>query len=155
MILDDADKVFPSRLPSSVIVVDANIILGLVLGRGFRTTFELASVARKLKISDRVAEEIRGVLGSRQGLSTVALELADALLVGIETAEKDIYSSLMDGAARSLRQAVPSRNGSEKDAHLLACAWAFDADIWTHDRDLAGTGWPSWSTANLRDALSS
>ncbi len=54
-------------------------------------------------------------------------------------------------ATRSI--SMPS--GSERDAHLLACAWAFDADIWTHDRALAGTGWPSWSTANLSDALSS
>jgi hypothetical protein len=31
--------------------------------------------------------------------------------------------------------------------------WLAEADIWSHDRDFAGTGWPSWSTANLRAAL--
>ena len=54
-----------------------------------------------------------------------------------------------EGAAN----AVASRNGSTADAHLLACAWAFDADLWSHDRDFAGTGWASWSNANLNDSI--
>jgi hypothetical protein len=49
----------------------------------------------------------------------------------------------------ALRDAVPSRNGTTGDAHLLALAWARGADIWTHDRDFAGTGVATWSTANL------
>jgi predicted nucleic acid-binding protein len=32
---------------------------------------------------------------------------------------------------------------------LLALAWSLDADIWTTDRDFAGTGVASWSTPNL------
>lgn len=32
-------------------------------------------------------------------------------------------------------------------------AWLYDADIWSHGRDFAGTGWPSWSNANLAAAL--
>ncbi len=49
----------------------------------------------------------------------------------------------------ALRDAVPSRNGSTSDAHLLALAWSTGDDIWTHDRDFAGTGVATWSTANL------
>ena len=56
-------------------------------------------------------------------------------------------------SARCLAEAVASANGSPADAHVLALAWAADADIWSHDRDLGGTGWPSWSTRNLRRAL--
>jgi predicted nucleic acid-binding protein len=56
-------------------------------------------------------------------------------------------------AVRVLTEAVASRNGSTSDAYLLACAWLLDADIWSHDRDFAGTGWPSWSNANLLRAL--
>lgn len=44
-------------------------------------------------------------------------------------------------------------NGSVRDAHILALAWTLDADIWSHDRDFAGTGWPSWSNGNLRASL--
>lgn len=79
--------------------------------------------------------------------------LAEALLGEIEIAEEELYAGLIDNATRTLRHAVASRNGSTTDAHLLACAWAFDADIWSHDRDFAGTGWPSWSNANLAEAV--
>jgi predicted nucleic acid-binding protein len=56
-------------------------------------------------------------------------------------------------AAQYLRDAVASQNGSVVDAHILACAWSYDADIWSFDRDFAGTGVASWSTANLMRAL--
>ncbi len=49
--------------------------------------------------------------------------------------------------------AVASNNGSSKDAHLVALAWSIDVDIWTTDRDFAGTGIASWSTPNLLRAL--
>jgi len=52
-----------------------------------------------------------------------------------------------------LRDAVGSRNGSTKDAHVLALAWEVLADIWSADRDFAGTGVASWSTPNLLRAL--
>jgi hypothetical protein len=32
-------------------------------------------------------------------------------------------------------------------------AWSTDADIWTTDRDFAGTGVATWSTPNLVRAL--
>jgi predicted nucleic acid-binding protein len=47
------------------------------------------------------------------------------------------------------RKDVASRNGSVKDAHVLALAWSVEADIWTTDRDFAGTGIATWSTPNL------
>jgi hypothetical protein len=59
---------------------------------------------------------------------------------------------LPEGEA-ALKNSVPSRNGSTRDAHLLALAWSAGADIWTHDRDFAGTGVATWSTTNLMRAL--
>ncbi len=53
----------------------------------------------------------------------------------------------------ALREAVASRNGSTKDAHVLALAWSLDADVWTTDRDFAGTGVATWSIPNLMRAL--
>ena len=38
-------------------------------------------------------------------------------------------------------------------AHVLALAWSVDADVWTTDRDFAGTGIATWSTANLMRGL--
>jgi len=51
------------------------------------------------------------------------------------------------------RDAVASRNGSIRDAHVLVLARSVEADIWTIDRDFAGTGVASWSTPNLMRGL--
>jgi predicted nucleic acid-binding protein len=84
-------------------------------------------------------------------------DAADRLLrsfAAIEVVERGIYVPTVPEAQRSLLLAPASRNGSVKDAHILALAWTYDADIWSHDRDFAGTGWPSWSSVNLAAALS-
>lgn len=60
--------------------------------------------------------------------------------------DEAVYADLLADAAAVLTVAAA-------DAHLLACAWACDADVWSFDRDFAGTGWPSWSNANLLAAL--
>jgi predicted nucleic acid-binding protein len=59
----------------------------------------------------------------------------------------------LPAAETTLRDAVASRNGSTRDAHVLALAQAADADIWTTDRDFAGAGVATWSTPNLMRAL--
>jgi PIN domain len=60
---------------------------------------------------------------------------------------------LLAGSEVALRDAVPSRNGSTRDAHVLALAWSVEADVRTTDRDFAGAGIASWSTPNLMRAL--
>lgn len=82
-----------------------------------------------------------------------AIEDAAALLELLDAPSADRYNYLLAEATDVLRNAVASRNGSVNDAHILALAWTYDADIWSHDRDFAGTGWPSWSSANLAAAL--
>ena len=62
-------------------------------------------------------------------------------------------ASLLTDAEVALQEAVPSRNGSTRDAHVLALARSLEADIWSADRDFAGTGVASWSTPNLMRAL--
>jgi predicted nucleic acid-binding protein len=82
------------------------------------------------------------------------LPVLEALLdlVTIISSE-DVGTTDLEDAQIALRNAVASKNCSTNDAHLLALAWTVDADLWSHDRDFAGTGWPSWSTANLMAAL--
>jgi predicted nucleic acid-binding protein len=145
------DSTGSPRAPSSVLVVDANVILSVVLGRRSRPVFERVIASHTVMTSARAADEVRGVLQGIPGLPPDAVELAEALLAGIGVVDEAVYTDLMEGAGRVLKQAVASRDGSASDAHLLACAWAFDADLWTHDRDFAGTGWASWSNANLSD----
>jgi predicted nucleic acid-binding protein len=141
------------RTPTSVIVVDANIILSVVLGRRSRPVFAEVIAARNILTSARAAEEVRHVLRSVPHLPPEAAELAEALLGGIVVVPQVVYAERLDEASHVLTDAVASRNGSVSDAHLLACAWTFDADVWSHDRDFAGTGWPAWSNANLYRAI--
>ena len=141
------------RTPSSVLVIDANIILSVVLGRRSRPVFEAVIASRTIVTSARAAEEVRGVLGGQPRLPRDALARADALLAGLVVVDEAVYADLIETAGQVLARAVASRNGSTTDAHLLACAWVFDAALWSHDRDFAGTGWPSWSNANLKEAL--
>ncbi|MCF4127069.1 PIN domain-containing protein [Methylobacterium sp. SyP6R] len=136
-----------------MIVVGTNIILGVILGRRSRPAFETVQVCRKLVTSARAVDEVRGVLRDLPGARGETIAQAETLLSSLTVIEAYAYDEQLPEAARVLSQAVASRNGSTSDAHLLACAWLLDADIWSHDRDFAGTGWPSWSNANLLRAL--
>jgi predicted nucleic acid-binding protein len=136
-----------------MLAVDANIILSVALGRRSRPLFDRVLTRRTVVTSARAADEIRSVLRASSTLPRDAGERAEAVIAEIQVVGLAAYADFVDAAARALAQAVASRNGSTRDAHLLACAWAFDADIWTHDRDFAGTGWASWSNANLSDQL--
>ena len=141
-----------SRSPSGAIVVDANIILSAVRGRRTSYHIERVSGCRVLCTTDHAHEEVLRVLDKidTRPESRAAVELAFKVLPAIAV---ERYGASLDRAAASLSRAPASRTGSTADAHILALAWTLDADIWSHDRDFAGTGWPSWSSANLIDAL--
>ncbi|SFC89677.1 Predicted nucleic acid-binding protein, contains PIN domain [Bosea sp. CRIB-10] len=141
------------RKPSETLVVDANIILSAVLGFRARPLLEQIGARRALVISSGAALEVRHVLSRIAPDTPILIEIASEILEAIEMVEEVRYNDGLGAAAQSLRRAVGSRNGSINDAHILALAWTYDADIWSHDRDFAGTGWPSWSSANLAAAL--
>lgn len=143
----------PRRQPSEVLVVDTNIVLSAALGRRSISIFDTLNGRRLVATSARVAEEVRGVLGGLPDLPAIARVRAEMILGGIDVIDAVRYAEHIERAAAFLSDAVASRNGSTSDAHVLACAWLVDADIWSHDRDFAGTGWPSWSNANLLRAL--
>jgi predicted nucleic acid-binding protein len=142
-----------SREPSETLVVDANVVLSAVLGFRSRPLLELASARRTLIISMGASFEVKHVLPRLAPDAPVLIEIADEILGSIEVVEEARYGDGLSSAEQCLRNAVASRNGSTSDAHILALAWTYDADIWSHDRDFAGTGWPSWSNANLAAAL--
>lgn len=137
------------RPPSEFLVTDANIILSCVLGRKTQRVFETVRAARNLIASERTRDEVLGKLASLAGGDAGSLLLAKAIIAHLVIVDTRAYRDLLAPAARALRHAPPSGNGSERDAHVLALAWLLDADIWSHDRDFAGTGWPTWSNANL------
>jgi len=135
------------------LVLDTNIVLSAALGRRSISIFDTLNGRRLVATSARVAEEVRRVLIGVPDLPAVARVRAEMILAGIDVVDVARYADGVESAVRILRDAVASRNGSMYDAHVLACAWLLDADIWSHDRDFAGTGWPSWSNANLMRAF--
>lgn len=105
-----------------------------------------------LVTTDRVVQEARRriELGlKRPELLSILDDLAELLTVVPVAALEPVVPRCEE----ALREAVPSRNGSVRDAHVLALAWSVDADVWTTDRDFAGTGVASWSTPNLMRGL--
>ena len=135
------------RAVPEVLVVDTSILISAVLGR---STAVLNAVGLDVVLitSDRAFEEAarRIALGMRRPdlLSTLA-----ALVAQIEVVQAEELAPTIAAAAEFLRDANQSRNGATTDAHILALAWRANADVWSHDRDFAGTGVASWSTINL------
>ncbi len=105
-----------------------------------------------LVTTDRVVQETRRriELGLKQPelLTIVGLLLREMTVVPVSALEP-----LLAQGETVLRDAVASRNGSVRDAHVLALAWSVEGDIWTADRDFAGTGVATWSTPNLLRAI--
>jgi predicted nucleic acid-binding protein len=138
--------------PSAMVVVDSNIIISDVLSQKIRRALFWMSKNRILLLTQSALDEVRRVQARLLNNEIDQLRLQEVLssVTIIDDAQFDHDLPL---AAKTLAQAVASKNGSVRDAHILACAWEYHADIWSHDRDFAGTGWPSWSTANLRDYI--
>ena len=93
------------------------------------------------------------MLHDLKGVRETMTAQTEAILRDLAVVEAAAYAKSLPEAAHVLSHAVASRNGSPSDAHVLACAWLLDADIWSYDRDFAGTGWPFWSNANLLRVL--
>ena len=138
------------RRPSATIVIDAAILIAAVRGRSTGALLKAAGNA-VLVTTDRVIQEARRriALGlQRPELIEVLNALADVLTIVPVAA----LEPMLARCEQTLRDAVPSRNGSTRDAHVLALAWSGEADVWTTDRDFAGTGVATWSTPNLMRA---
>jgi predicted nucleic acid-binding protein len=128
-------------------VVDAAILVAAVQGRS-SGAFLLAGRVALLATPDRVVHEARRRI--EIGLKRPELvQLLEALAAEITIVPMAALAAGLGDAETALRDAVPSRNGSTKDAPVLALARSIDADVWTTDRDFAGTGIATWSTPNL------
>ena len=139
------------RPPSTTIVIDAAILIAAVRGRSSGALLKAAEGAI-LVTTDRVVQEARRRI--TLGLQRPELvEVLDGLAELLTIVPVAALTPMLGQCEETLRDAVPSRNGSERDAHVLALAWSVDADVWTTDRDFAGTGVATWSTPNLMRAL--
>lgn len=138
-------------LPRSAIVLDASLLIAAALGRN-ALALDTAAMLRRLVTPVRALQEARRRL--ELGLKKPDyLLVLDEIVSNITVVPEHDTEGHIDRAKLTLKDATASQNGSVKDAHILACAWVSNADIWSFDRDFAGTGVASWSTANLMRAL--
>lgn len=135
------------RRPAATLAVDAAILVAAVRGRSSGVLMEAAR-AVTLVTTDRAVQEARRRIsvGLRR---PELLPVLDALVEQTTVVPVAALTPVLADSETCLRDAVASRNGSVADAHMLALAWCAEADIWTTDRDFAGTGVAAWSTPNL------
>jgi len=139
------------KAPSTTLVLDAAILVAAARGRSSGAVLTAAKAA-SLVTTDRVIEEARRRI--EFGLKRPdLLHVIDALAEELTIVPVVALTPILARSETALREAVPSRNGSTRDAHVLALAWCVDADVWTSDRDFAGTGVATWSTPNLMRGL--
>jgi predicted nucleic acid-binding protein len=139
------------KAPSSTLVLDAAVLVAAVRGRSSGAILAAARSAA-LVTTDRAVHEARRRI--ELGLKRPdLLAILEALVAEINVIPIAALTPLLAQCEIALRDAVASRNGSTNDAHVLALAWSVEADIWTSDRDLAGTGVATWSTPNLMRAF--
>jgi hypothetical protein len=142
------------RAPSSVLVIDANIVLSAVLGRRLRLVFQTLVASRTEVTSALAADEVQGVARGAPGLPRVATgELVETLLGGLGVVDEAVYADLMERVGE-----CSHTRGSSTQRFDPGCASAclyvgVRCRSMDHDRTFAGTGRPSWSNANLNDSL--
>jgi len=132
-------------------VVDSAILVAAARGRSAGALF-IAIRSASLITTDRVVHEARRRIEVGLKLPEL-LDILGGLVAEITVVPAAALAALIADAETALREAVPSRNGSTRDAHVLALARSIDADIWTTDCDFAGTGTATWSTPNLMRGL--
>lgn len=124
------------KRPSTTIVVDAAILIAAVRGRS-SGAIPVAAANAILVTTDRVVQEARRriELGLKRPELLGALDdLADVLTIVPVAALEPVLARYEE----TLRDAVPSRNGSVRDAHVLALAWSVEADVWNDGPRLCG-----------------
>lgn len=139
------------RPPSSTLVVDATVLVAAARGRSSGALLA-AGRSAALVTTDRVVHEARRriELGLRR---PELLAIIDGLLAEMTVIPVAALTPVLTESELALRDAVASRNGSIRDAHVLALARSVEADVWTADRDFDGTGVATWSSPNLMRGL--
>jgi predicted nucleic acid-binding protein len=126
------------------LVVDANIMLAALLGRSLPLFAELderkvelfAPLPMLLEAEAWIGQDARLVEGEAERRLAELLDLVTPIAVE-QFADQE-------GAARERLEPH-----AQSDWPLLAAAMALEADVWTHDRDLFGTGVALWATRNI------
>lgn len=127
------------------LIVDANVMIGAALGRSMPLFIDLLERDVEVLAPLPMLREAKARIDRDAKLSEGEADRRLAELL-------DIVMPLPVEAFASHEQAARDRlePHSQSDWPLLAAALALDADIWTRDRDLFGTGVSLWATRNIR-----
>jgi predicted nucleic acid-binding protein len=135
------------------LVIDTTVIVGELLRAEGRA--RLADERLDLFLPEEMWDEVQVELPRRvdafarhRGIdSALAEELKSACFEAIEhnvdVVDRPVYVTVEDEArSRSQRD--------QNDWPLVACALVLDAGVWTNDKDMFGTGVPTWTTQTLQ-----
>jgi predicted nucleic acid-binding protein len=128
-----------------MLVLDANILIRAVLGRGVRRILEVYArhgirfYAPDVAYADaeRYLPALLGKRGQSDADVTGALHYLQTLVEPIESEIYDLYQE-------EARERLHGRD--EEDWPVLAAALALSCAIWTEDTDFFGTGAAVWTT---------
>lgn len=126
------------------LIVDANILLGAVLGRSLPFLAEIASRDAALLVPARIILEARSIAADKRRVplddALDRLAAAEAMITVLD----ELHYAHLEEPARERLEGTGLR-----DWPMLAASMALDAPIWTNDRDLFGTGVAVWHTRNI------
>jgi predicted nucleic acid-binding protein len=142
---------------NKTLVVDANILIGAVLGQRIvavleQLTDEVQLFTPATSFNDAVEHlpKILRIRGGQQGLNSekieegvsLALERLESLRAVVEIVEETIYPRFRERAVKRLPR-------DPEDWDLVALALTFNAPIWTKDKDFIGSGIATWTTQTV------
>ena len=134
-------------MSSSMLVLDANILIRAVLGNKVRTILTTYAGTVDFFTPDVCmvdAKKYLPLLFEKRSLpAKPALTLLASLECLLHIVDENIYKSLADDA--QLR--IKSRD--IRDWPVVATALTLNSAIWTEDQDFFGSGIPTWTTDRI------
>ena len=127
-----------------MLVLDANILMRAVLGKGTRALLARYGEHAEFVAPDAAFDEARRrlpqVIERRKLTEEPFMTYFDSLAEIVQTVEVGVYS----GFEAIARQRLARRD--ESDWPILAAALALGCPIWTEDTDFFGCGVATWTT---------
>lgn len=128
-----------------MIIVDANIIVSLIIGRRARIVLgSLVERGVEVGIPEPQLSESFSVL-TKKILMTA--DNAAIALKAVGEAARALEPQSFAAYEQRARARLHAR--AQSDWPVLAAALAYDGGIWTNDRDFFGVGVPVWTTRNV------
>jgi predicted nucleic acid-binding protein len=127
------------------LIVDANVLLGAVIGKSLPLLAEIASRDGVLLVPSRMMIETRSVAAD---VNRVPLPGALERLTLIETMVTLLDPIHYEHEEGHARDRLTSHG--QNDWPVLAAAIALDAPVWSNDKHLWGVGVAVWLTRNIR-----